>query len=241
MNKINIIAMAGLGERFLKQNFSTPKPLISINRKPMFFYAAKSLPKSEKTFFICNKKLVKNSKFNFYVKNYFKNNKIISLKKKTNGQASTCNIATKFLKKEDIITYGSCDYFYKYSKYKKNKLINESDLVVFVHKPNKNNILNFKEYGWVQKDKKNLIKKIRCKNKVSDNPKKDFVIVGTFTFKNKKIFIRSFKEMLKNQDKINNEYYMDVVAKHAKKLDYKVKYILVNNFKSFGTPRDLRK
>ena len=241
MNKINVIAMAGLGKRFLKHNYSTPKPLISINRKPMFFYAAKSLPKSKKTFFICNKNLVKNSKFNFYAKKYFKNNKIISLNKKTNGQASTCNIVTKFLKKENIITFGSCDYFFKYNKYKYNKLINESDLVVFVHKPNRNNILNFKEYGWVKKDKKNLIKKIRCKNKVSDNPKKDFVIVGTFTFKNKKIFIRSFKEMVKNQDKINNEYYMDVVAKHAKKLDYKVKYILVNNFKSFGTPRDLRK
>jgi hypothetical protein len=29
------------------------------------------------------------------------------------------------------------------------------------------------------------------------------------------------------------------MIKHAKKLKYKVKYINVNNFKSFGTPRDL--
>ena len=79
MKKINIIAMAGAGKRFLKQNYNIPKPLISINGKPMFFYAAKSLPQSKKTFFICNKKLIKDSKFNFYIKNYFKNNKIISL------------------------------------------------------------------------------------------------------------------------------------------------------------------
>ena len=43
-----------------------------------------------------------------------------------------------------------------------------------------------------------------------------------------------------NKDKINNEYYMDTVAKYALKLKYKTKYILVKNFKSFGTPRQLK-
>ena len=46
--------------------------------------------------------------------------------------------------------------------------------------------------------------------------------------------------MVKNKDKTNNEYYMDTVAKYALKLKYKTKYILVKNFKSFGTPRQLK-
>ena len=40
--------------------------------------------------------------------------------------------------------------------------------------------------------------------------------------------------MIKEKDKVNNEYYMDIVAKYAQKLGYKVNYCLVNNFKSFG-------
>ena len=47
--------------------------------------------------------------------------------------------------------------------------------------------------------------------------------------------------MVKEIDKINNEYYMDTVAKHAILLKYKVKYILVKNFKSYGTPSELKK
>ena len=108
-------------------------------------------------------------------------------------------------------------------------------------KPKIQNIVNFKEYGWVKKDKNNFIKKIRCKNKVSKNPKNDFIITGSFTFRNKKIFHHCYKEMVEKRYKINNEYYMDIVAKCALDLNYNVKYILVKNFKSFGTPRDLFK
>ncbi len=165
----------------------------------------------------------------------------MKLKKKTNGQATTCKLASKYLRNNDIVTYGSCDYFYKFNRKQFNQLINSNDLIVFVHKPMKANIVNFKDYGWIKKGKKNAIQKIQCKNKVSQNPKNDLVITGTFTFKNKRIFHLSYKNMVKEIDKINNEYYMDTVAKHALLLKYKVKYILVKNFKSYGTPDELKK
>ena len=38
----------------------------------------------------------------------------------------------------------------------------------------------------------------------------------------------------------NNEYYMDVVAKNALLLGYKVGYINVSNYKNFGTPNALK-
>ena len=47
--------------------------------------------------------------------------------------------------------------------------------------------------------------------------------------------------MVNKIDKINNEFYMDTVAKHALLLKYKLKYILVKNFKSYGTPQELTK
>ena len=67
MKKINIIAMAGVGSRFLKQNYTIPKPLILIKNKPMFYYATKSLPKSDKNYFICNEKLLSKPKFKYFV------------------------------------------------------------------------------------------------------------------------------------------------------------------------------
>ena len=80
-----------------------------------------------------------------------------------------------------------------------------------------------------------------CKSKVSNNLKNDLVIVGSFAFKNKNIFVKSFKEMIKYKHKVNNEYYMDTLVKYSKKLKYKVNYYVVQKFKSYGTPKDLQK
>ena len=95
-------------------------------------------------------------------------------------------------------------------------------------------------YNILVEAKKDQIEKISCKRKVSSKPKKDFVILGSFSFKNKKIFIRSFKLMIKKKQKINKEYYMDVVAKNTLLLGYKVGYINVSNYKNFGTPNALK-
>ena len=46
--------MAGLGSRFYESEFNLPKPLIKINKKPMFIQAAKSMPKADLNIFICN-------------------------------------------------------------------------------------------------------------------------------------------------------------------------------------------
>jgi len=239
MKKVNIIAMAGSGQRFIDKNFKTPKPLIIINNKPMFYYASKSLPPSNKNIFICKKKITFNSKFKYYLSKFFAKNKVIDIKKKTNGQATTCKKASKYLKDDDIITYGSCDYSFNFNIKKFNQLIKFNDLIVFVNKPKIENIINFKEYGWVKKERNNFIQRIKCKNKISNKPQNDYVIIGCFTFKNKKIFHHCYNEMVKKKDKINNEYYMDIVAKYALKLKYNVKYILVKNFKSYGNPREL--
>ena len=50
MTKVNVIAMAGVGKRFLDRDIKIPKPLIPVNGKPMFLYAALSLPVSNNFF-----------------------------------------------------------------------------------------------------------------------------------------------------------------------------------------------
>ena len=240
MKSINIIAMAGIGKRFKEKNYIKPKPLIEIKKKPMFYYAARSLPISNQNIFISNIKLKKHSSFKFNIKKYFKNSKIIYVKKKTNGQASTCNLATNYLKDNVNVIYSSCDYEYKFIKKRYLELIKNCDVVVFVHKPTKKHIINYKAYGWIKKGKKNSITKIECKKKVSNKLNKDLVIVGSFAFKNKKIFINSYKEMIRKKHRVKNEYYMDILVKYSRKLNYNVKYQLVKNFKSYGTPEELK-
>ena len=239
MKSINIIAMAGIGKRFKEKKYIKPKPLIEIKKRPMFYYAAKSLPRSDRNIFISSIKLKKYPSFKMNVKKYFRNSRVIYVKKKTNGQATTCNLATNYLRDNINIVYSSCDYEYRFIKKRYSELIKNCDVVVFVHKPTKYNIINYKAYGWIKKGKKNSITKIECKNKVSNKLHEDLVIVGSFAFKNKSVFTNSYKKMVQHKHKVNNEYYMDILVKYSKKLNYNVKYQLVKNFKSYGTPEQL--
>ena len=58
MIKNIIIPMAGLGKRFKKENFSTIKPLIVIDKKSIFEESIKDLPESKNTIAIINKKVI---------------------------------------------------------------------------------------------------------------------------------------------------------------------------------------
>jgi dTDP-glucose pyrophosphorylase len=236
---VNLMPMAGLGKRFINSEFNLPKPLIKINRKPMFIQASKSMPKSNVNIFICNKNLVKKFKINKIIaKEYKKNFKIITVKRATKGQANTCLLAEKFLKKNDKIFIHSCDSFIKYNSKDLNKKIENSDTVILTTKPNKLHLKNIKSFGWVN-CKNEKINKITCKKKASSTPNKDHVIIGSFAFKNKKIFLKTIKDLFKSKKKVNNEYYLDMAISNALTNNYKICNLIVKSYISWGTPKEL--
>ena len=241
MKNINIIAMAGMGKRFRKKDINILKPLYPIRKKPIFYYAVKSLPASYANLFVCKNSDLKKYKLSNVIQFYFKRSNIYRLKKKTQGQAITCQIASNNTSNNMIVTFGSCDYSYSFNKIKFKSLIKTNDLIVFVNKPGSHNLTYPNQYGWVKSDKKNKILKINCKKKVSTKPNNDYVIVGAFSFKNINIFKKSFNSMKRDKEMINNEYYMDTVAKHALKIGYKVSMIKVNNYKNYGTPDSIKR
>jgi CTP:phosphocholine cytidylyltransferase-like protein len=52
MNIINLIPMAGEGQRFKDAGFTNPKPLIEVNGLPMIVRALKCLPKALKNILV---------------------------------------------------------------------------------------------------------------------------------------------------------------------------------------------
>lgn len=242
MNKyINIMPMAGLGKRFLKSDYKSPKPLIPIKHKAMFIQAAKSMPKSLLNIFICNEKLVKNYKIkNILNKEY--NNKfcLITVKKLTNGQANTCFLAKSILSKKEKIFVHSCDSLIKYDKLKLDKKLQSFDALILTTKPNKIHLKNINSYGWVSMNK-NKITNITCKKKASNTPSKDRVIIGSFVFGSKKIFVNMLKNLFKSRKKINNEYYIDMAFRNALKENFKIANFTVSSYVSWGTPEELKK
>ena len=53
--KINLVPMAGEGQRYKDACFTIPKPFIDMDGMPMAVRACKALPKADKNIFVCRK------------------------------------------------------------------------------------------------------------------------------------------------------------------------------------------
>ena len=238
MRKINLIPMAGEGKRFLDDGYGIPKPLIKINGIPMFVHAAKALPKADLYIFICLEKHVNKFKINKVIKNFFPNSKIIILDKLTSGQAATCLKAEKFLKKNDVLTIGACDNGMHYSQKKFNNKIDKSDLVIWTFKNNKIVSKNPNMYGYVRTKKPDNAIFVSCKKTISKVPGNDHTIIGAFSFKKAETFLKYSKDLIKQNKRINKEFYLDSVAKLCVSSNLTVKVNLVDKYIGWGTPTD---
>ena len=239
MRRVNIIPMAGEGTRFVNQGYKLPKPLIPIKGIPMVVRAAKCLPIADLWIFICKKDHVLNSKIKDTLHQYFSSPKIISVDFLTEGQASTCLLAKKYLRPNDILTIGSCDCRMNYDKTNYNKKLITSDALVWTFKNNMSVIKNPEMYGWVKLSKFGKTLGVSCKIPVSNNPIEDNALTGSFSFRKAEYFLEYCDKTITKNRRINNEFYLDIVLDECVIGGLNVHHFEVDEYNSWGTPLDL--
>ena len=233
-----IIAMAGKGSRFLSEGFTTQKPFISISNYPMYIQAAKSLPKSADYKFIY-KDIYNPKNHNHILKNYFKKFEFIKLKSTPPGQAISVLEGIKKVQNE-LINISACDHsiIFNYNLLKETIIRKSFDILVWVKKGYKEATLQPNMYSWVDCQGQK-IKRISVKKPLK-NPSSDPLVIGTFSFLNKDIYIKTFNKLLQREVKVNNEFYIDSMINIAIGLGYKCKIFEVDEFICWGTPNEYR-
>ena len=235
-----IIPMAGYGSRFAKASYKVPKPFIEVSGLPMFVQSTRSLPRSEKYVFISIENFVKEIKSNKFLSNNNINNDIISLTSTPQGQALTALEGIDFCIPDQPLTISACDHAVIYNKSEFDKLINISnfDLIIWTKKIHLPAIHNPEMYGWLKTKEGNVID-VSVKKAFKDSDL-EYVIIGTFTFKNTKIFSNLVSSLISRKGLVNNEYYIDSLIKDALELKYTCKLFEVDQFICWGTPNELR-
>lgn len=195
-----IIPLGGIGERFKKENYNEPKPLIKIFGKSMIFHVIDNLKlnSNDNLIIIYNKKF---NKFNFnnILKTKYPNIILVELNKQTEGAAETIliglnSIDIKMLDNKNILL--DCDTFYK------------TDILSIYRNQKNNAVFCFKDtqskpiYSYIKFDSKNIINEIKEKNKISD-----YANTGCYCFENGHILKKYCENILSNNIRQNNEFY----------------------------------
>ena len=241
MRRVNLIPMAGEGQRFIDAGYELPKPLIDINGLPMVVRAAKSLPEADQWIFICQESHITGSNIDEELIKHFPGALVLSVNYLTEGQASTCLLAKDYLQSDDLLTIGACDNSMVYDESCFEQLIETHDALIWTFRNNPAVLQNPEMYGWVKIDKYGKSAGVSCKTPISDNPLHDHAVVGAFSFNNAGCFLECADDMIRKNRRVNNEFYLDVVLDECVLNGYNVYPFEVNDYNCWGTPSDLEK
>ena len=87
-------------------------------------------------------------------------------------------------------------------------------------------------------DNEGSVKRVSIKKAISEHPMEDYAVVATFWFRRGQIFIEAAQEMIKENDRINNEFYVDKTMEYVLRAGGRVKILEVDRYIGWGTPAD---
>lgn len=200
-----LIPMAGEGQRFKDEGYTTSKPAILTydrfdgSKKPMVVLATQDLPGGDDVtnqLIFVDRDFHKTDGVEEVISENFPWAKFITVEKLTEGQACTCMLAKNMIDSDEELLIAGCDNGMDYNKEEFARLKKENDVIVFTYTDNEAVLKNPNAYGWMIIDENNQIIGTSIKKAISDNPMKDHAVVATFWFKKGSIFVEATEKMI---------------------------------------------
>lgn len=239
-----VLPMSGRGERFSKEGFDRPKPLIPVDDMPMIIKAVECLPKFKDAVFICLEDHIRDYNVDNVLKSYYANAQICSVDSVTEGQACTCEIGINCvdMDPEAPILISACDNGAYYDQQKFLNMIKDktNDVVVWSFRNNQTSKVNPDMYSWLDVDDDDNIKNVSCKKFIGGDPLTKHAIIGTMYFRKAKYFIEGLRANYAADRRTNGEFYVDDVINRNIEDALTVKVFEVDNYVCWGTPNDYK-
>jgi NDP-sugar pyrophosphorylase family protein len=237
----NIIPMSGSGSRFAEMGYILPKPLIFISGKPMILQVIRALPAADKWIFIVRAEHVRDYGIDKVIKAEIPDAIIVEEDNPT-GQAPSTALALPHLDENEEMFVAACDNGFLYDEEEYRALIadKENDMIVWTFTENELLSQKPEAWGWAKlKDDRMTIDSVSVKTPVSSDPFYDHAIVASFYFRRAADFKASYEMMVRENYRINNEFYVDAMPIFYKKLGKKSVIFDVNLYVGWGKPADV--
>lgn len=239
-NSINLIPLAGQGSRFVKEGYKDPKPLIEVGGKPMIIQAADSLPKANRNIFVCLGSHLSSFPLAERIEENYPGSKIIGIDQVTEGQACTCEIGLEGEDPEAALLIAACDNGMLWDEKSYSELIGDDavDAIIWSFRNHPSSERNPQMYGWIKADDKQDVQGVSVKVPISDTPRNDHAIVGTFYFRKAGHFLESLRRMYEKDIRVNGEFYVDSCVNELVEMGLRVKVFEIDHYVGWGTPDD---
>ena len=230
--------MAGRGERYSKRGYTTPKPLLPVNGIPMVIKAVNDLPKAAQHVFVLLDEHVQRFGIDKSIRQYLPAASFVPLTEVTEGQACTCLKGLEKIEPDEELLIGACDNGMIFEKHEWENSKKEADVLVFTFRNNSTVVEKPQQFGWVAVNERKEVTHVSVKKPISSQPMNDHAVIGTFWFRKAKCFREAADSMIKQNRRINNEFYVDECINDAVQMGLRVRVFEVLKYISWGTPDD---
>jgi HAD superfamily hydrolase (TIGR01509 family) len=230
-SKLNVlIPMAGAGSRFEKAGYTFPKPLIEVNKKPMIQVVVENLNIDANYIFIVQKTHREKYNLDTLLNLIAPGCKIVEVNGLTEGAACTTLLAKEFIDNDSPLFFANSDQFVEWDSnefmYKMNETGCDGGIVTFT--------ATHPKWSFAKTDEHGLVTEVAEKNPISD-----IATVGYYWWKRGSDYVKYAENMIENNIRVNNEFYVCPVFNEAIKDKKKIRTFNVEGMWGLGTPEDL--
>lgn len=230
-NKLNVlIPMAGAGSRFAQAGYTFPKPLIDVNGKPMIQVVVDNLGLDANYIFVVQKEHREQYNLDTMLNLIAPGCTIVEVDGITEGAACTALLAKEFIDNDAPLFFANSDQYVEW------------DPVEFMYQMQENGadggIVTFKathpKWSFAAVDEHGFVTEVAEKNPISDN-----ATVGYYYWKKGCDFVTYAEQMIANNTRVNNEFYVCPVFNEAIADGKIIKISEAKGMYGLGTPEDL--
>lgn len=232
--------MAGEGSRFLKEGWTTPKPLIELNGQPLFKHAISSVTDKDiqmKYSFIVRQEHIDKYQIDKGIRSFLPEANLFSVVKTTRGAVETCLIAENAIADDDAVIVMDCDLEFRSKKFMEiikqilNKPIEEATggaLVSFES--------NEPRYSYAALGEDGFVARTAEKEVISNH-----ALCGAYFFASGRRFKQIAHLLLAEPAFTKPEYYVSLLFYYLLKDGEKVWLAPMEEYYSYGTPEELKR
>lgn len=237
MKKLQILMpMGGLGSRFAKAGFETPKPLIEVDGVPMFLKAISSLDNinvQKEFIFVIRKEHADELNLDTLIKSSLPSANVIIIPRLTRGASETAYAAKDALDSSSPLIVMDCDLWFNSSSYDAMVEGSMNTGVPFA------GLLTFPadnpRYSYAEINSDNRVVRTAEKKVISSH-----AITGAYFFSEASLFVEAAERLLTQE--INEsmpEFYLSALYNILIDSGVDVIAAYIDKFASFGTPEEL--
>jgi NDP-sugar pyrophosphorylase family protein len=237
-----VIPMSGFGERFRRSGYTTPKPLIEIEGKPIIAHVIDMFPGELDFLFICNQDHLSDPVYRMEetIRRYCPTGRIVGIQPHKLGPVYAVRQVEHLLDVNQPVVVNYCDFtcYWDWQHFK--RFARESACVgaIPAYKGFHPHTLGGTNYAYLR-EQDGWVQDIQEKQPYTDNRMEEYASSGTYYFASVKILIDAFRFVMEAGLSVGGEYYVSLAYKPLLASGQPVAIYPLQHFMQWGTPEDV--